>query len=278
MEAQTKMPKMKRTEECLRLEGLRIQRGQSLILENVDWVVRKGEHWVILGANGSGKTSLLRALAGYFMPTAGKIFLLGKQYGRADWRQVRLRIGIVSSAVRQMMADTEPALISIISGRYAVIDYWGDPEAEDRRRAKRILRQVECGRLADRPWACLSQGERQRILIGRALMSRPALLVLDEPCAGLDPGARENFLQFLERMGRRKNAPTLILVTHHVEEITPVFTHVLMLRGGQVLHSGHRRRVMSSSRLSALFGAETKLRSQGGRYTLFVKARSTRIA
>ena len=269
---------MKQAEECLRLEGLRIERGQSLILENVDWVVRKGEHWVILGANGSGKTSLLRALAGYFMPTAGKIFLLGKQYGRADWRQVRLRIGIVSSAVRQMMADTEPALISIISGKYAVIDYWGDPEAEDRRRAKRILRQVECSHLADRPWACLSQGERQRILIGRALMARPALLVLDEPCAGLDPGARENFLQFLERMGRRRNAPTLILVTHHVEEITPVFTHVLMLQGGQVLHSGHRRRVMSSSRLSALFGAETKLRSQGRRYTLSVKAHSARIA
>lgn len=269
---------MKQTEECLRLEGLTIQRGQSLILENVDWVVWKGEHWVILGANGSGKTSLLRALAGYFMPTAGKIFLLGKQYGRADWRQVRLRIGIVSSAVRQMMADTEPALISIISGKYAVIDYWGDPEAKEQRRAKRILRQVECGHLADRPWACLSQGERQRILIGRALMSRPALLVLDEPCAGLDPGARENFLQFLERMGQQKNAPTLILVTHHVEEITPVFTHVLLLRGGRVLHSGHRRRVMSSSRLSALFGAEAKLRSQGGRYTLSVKAHSTRIA
>lgn len=269
---------MKQAEECLRLEGLRIERGTSLILENVNWVVRKGEHWVILGANGSGKTSLLRALAGYFMPTAGKIFLLGKQYGCADWRQIRLRIGIVSSAVRQMMADTEPAIISIISGKYAVIDYWGDPEAEDRRRAKRILRQVECGYLADRPWACLSQGERQRILIGRALMSRPALLVLDEPCAGLDPGARENFLQFLERMGRRKNAPTLILVTHHVEEITPVFTHVLLLRGGRVLHSGHRRRVMSSSRLSALFGAEATLRSRCGRYTLSVKAHSTRIA
>lgn len=272
------MLQVKQAKECLRLEGLRIQRGSSLILEKVDWVVRKGEHWVILGANGSGKTSLLRALAGYFMPTAGKIFLLGQQYERTDWRQVRLRIGIVSSAVRQMMADTEPALISIISGKYAVIDYWGDPEAKDRRKAKRILRQVECGHLADRPWACLSQGERQRILIGRALMSRPALLILDEPCAGLDPGARENFLQFLERMGRRKNAPTLILVTHHVEEIMPVFTHVLLLRGGRVLHAGHRRRAMSSSRLSALFGAQSTLRSRGGRYTLSVKAHSARIA
>ncbi len=265
-------------QNVLRLEGVRIERDQCLILEDVDWTVRKGEHWVILGANGSGKTSLLRALAGYFMPTAGEIFLLGKQYGRADWREVRLRVGIVSSAVRQMMADAERALFSVVSGKYAMIDYWGEPETADRRRAERILRQVECGHLAARSWACLSQGERQRVLIGRALMARPSLLVLDEPCAGLDPGARENFLLFLERLGRRRNAPTLVLVTHHVEEITPVFTHVLMLREGRVLCSGQRRRVMSSRHLSALFGAAATLRSRNGRYVLSVKACSSRIA
>src|SRR5690606_35551682 len=163
------------------------------------------EHWVILGANGSGKTSLLSALTGYLMPTAGEISVLGHRYGETDWRELRTRIGIVSSSVRQMMAEEEPALEIVVSGKYAVIDFWGRPKKADRSRARQILKQIECSHLAERPWRVLSQGERQRILIGRSLMASPKLLILDEPCAGLDPAAREHFLGFIERLGRRKS-------------------------------------------------------------------------
>ncbi len=266
------------SEPCLRIEGLRIDREKTRILHDLDWEVRQGEHWCILGANGSGKTSLLRALTGYFMPTAGEIFLLGHQYGESDWRDVRLQLGIVSSAVRQMMADTEPAVISVVSGKYAMIDYWGDPIPKDLKVARTILKQVECEHLEDRVWAHLSQGERQRILIGRALMAKPSLLILDEPCAGLDPGARENFLQFLQRLGSGKGAPTIILVTHHVEEIMPVFSHVMMLREGRVLCSGEKRKVMNSSNLSTLFATNGTLRLRAERYSLTVRALSRRIA
>ena len=270
--------KNSRSNVCLRVEGLKIERDQNRIIHDLTWQVQKGEHWCILGANGSGKTSLLRALTGYFMPTAGEIFLLGHQYGEADWRDVRLELGIVSSAVRQMMADSEPAVVSVVSGKYAMIDYWGEPLPEDLKLARRILKQVECQHLEDRPWAYLSQGERQRVLIGRALMAKPSLMILDEPCAGLDPGARENFVQFLQRLGSKRRAPTTIIVTHHVEEIMPVFTHVLMLRDGRILCSGEKGKVMNSKNLSALFSAKATLRQQGGRYSLAVSARSQRIA
>src|SRR5688500_5600320 len=179
----------------------------------------------ILGANGSGKTSLLNALTGYMTPTAGRITVLGRTFGRADWRELRLHIGLVSSSIRQMMANDEPALFTVASGKYAMIDFWGKLTRQDKSQAERILRQIECAHLVRRTWQVLSQGERQRVLIGRALMAKPSLLILDVPCAGLDPVARERFLLFIERLGRARNAPTIVLVTHHVEEITPVFSH-----------------------------------------------------
>ncbi len=251
----------------LKVEKLRLERGNVVILNVVSWQVRRREHWVILGANGSGKTSLLSALAGYLSATAGGIEVLGKRYGESDWRELRKRVGLVSSSIRQMMADDEPALETIISGRYAVIDLWGPVSNADRQRGWQLLRRVECEPLADRPWGVLSQGERQRILIGRALMARPALLILDEPCAGLDPVAREHFLQFLQRL----RGATLVLVTHHVEEIMPVFTHVLVLKAGRVFAAGRKGAVMTTDRLQDAFGTPVKLRKIDKRYTLAVK-------
>ena len=241
-----------------------------MILRDVSWRVERGQHWAILGANGSGKTSLLSALTGYFMPTAGEIILLGRRYGNSDWRELRKKIGLVSSSVRQMMADDEPALETVVSGKYAMIDYWGRVTRADRNRAQRLLRQVECAYLSKRPWGVLSQGERQRVLIGRALMAKPSLLILDEPCAGLDPAAREHFLQFLQRLGRNKNSPTLVLVTHHVEEIMPVFSHVLALKAGKVLAAGKKSRVLTTQMLSQTFAARARLRKTGGRFALDV--------
>ena len=250
--------------------NLTIRRGETTILDDLSWKVARGENWVILGANGSGKTSLLSALTGYLSPTSGEISVLGETFGESDWRELRKHIGLVSSSVRQMMADHEPALVTVISGKYAMIDYWGRVRTADRTAAARIMRQVEAGHLAERRWEVLSQGERQRILIGRALMAKPRLLILDEPCAGLDPVAREHFLNFLQRLGSRRGAPALIFVTHHVEEIMPVFTHALLLREGRVVAEGIKSEVMTSARLSEVFGAGIKLRWKNARYALRV--------
>ena len=252
----------------LSVSGLTIRRGQIVILDDVHWHVECNQHWVILGSNGSGKTSLLSALTGYLTPSAGEVEVLGHRYGQTDWRELRRRLGLVSSAIRQRIPDDEPALETVVSGKFAMIDFWGKMTPADRRRAARILRQIECEPLASRPWLYLSQGERQRILIGRALMAKPAILILDEPCAGLDPAARERFLQFLQRLGQQKNAPTLVLVTHHVEEIMPVFSHVLILKSAKVMKSGNRKSVLTSAALSAAFGETARLRRKDGRYQL----------
>ena len=259
----------------LNVTGLRIERSGTVILRDVNWRVGRGQHWVILGANGSGKTSLLSALTGYLMPTAGEITLLGETYGRADWRELRKKIGLVSSSIRQMMADDETALETVASGKYAMIDFWGRVTRAEKAEALKLLRQVECEYLAGRPWQVLSQGERQRVLIGRALMARPRVLILDEPCAGLDPAAREHFLLFIQRLGQRRNSPTLIFVTHHVEEIMPVFTHVLLLKDGGVLAAGEKAKALNSKNLSKAFNSRMKLEKMGQRHTLKVgQARS----
>ena len=261
---------MKKPVPILSVENLRIVRDGTVILRDVNWCVQRGEHWVILGANGSGKTSLLSALTGYLMPTAGDISLLGSIYGESDWRELRKKIGLVSSSVRQRMADEEPALETVASGKYAMIDFWGRLTRGEKIAAMKLLRQVECEHLAARPWRVLSQGERQRVLIGRALMAKPRVLILDEPCAGLDPAAREHFLQFLQRLGQQKNSPTLIFVTHHVEEIMPVFTHGLLLKDGRVLAAGKKADVMNAKNISKTFNARMKLEFLGRRYGLKV--------
>ena len=266
---------MKSHPAVIEVSALRVER-EAVILESIDWRVERGEHWAILGANGSGKTSLLRALTGYLPPTAGQIRVLGETYGRFDWRDLRTRIGLVSSSVHQMMEDNdgETALKAVISGRYAQIGYWGEIRPGDRRAATAILRRIEAGALRDRPWRFLSQGERQRVLIGRALMASPKLMILDEPCAGLDPVAREHFLQFLRRLARTRGAPTMVLVTHHVEEIIAMFSHVLVLKSGRVLAAGARGRVLTSAILSSAFQTPVRLTRERGRYSLSVRPRS----
>lgn len=257
----------------LEVSGLRVRRGDVEILRDVSWRVERGQHWVILGANGSGKTSLLSALTGYLTPTGGELYLLGERFGHADWRDLRKHVGLVSSSVRQMMAEAEPALESVISGKYAMIDFWGRASRADRAAAMRLLRRVECAHLADRPWRVLSQGERQRVLIARALMAKPQVLILDEPCAGLDPAAREQFLQFLQGLGHGKNSPTLVLVTHHVEEIMPVFTHLLVLKAGRMLVADRISGLLKSELLCQTFAARMILSRHRGRYVMKMGAR-----
>lgn len=254
----------------LELKNLRVSRGRAEILRGIDWRVDAGQHWVILGANGSGKTSLLKALTGYLSVTAGDITLLGGAYGDCDWRDLRLKLGVVTSAFAASIPPSEPAIETVVSGKFAQLDLWHAVTAADRAAALRWLKLLGLDRLADREWAYLSQGERQRTLIARALMAEPELLILDEPCAGLDPVARERFLQHMERLAARKNgrSPRLVLVTHHVEEITPSFTHALLLRDGAVLAAGPRDRVLTSRLLSETFGAPLRLARSDGRLRL----------
>jgi iron complex transport system ATP-binding protein len=255
----------------LEIKNLCIERGGTTILDGVSWRIEPRQHWVVLGSNGSGKTSLLRALTGYLMPTDGSITVLGKRYGESDWRELRRAIGIISTALMQMIQDQETALDVVIGGKYAMINFWGEPKPAERRMALQLLHSVECGHLAERPWQVLSQGERQRVLIARALMAGPRLLILDEPCSGLDPVARGHFLQFLQRQGKRKDSPSLVLVTHHVEEIMPAFTHALVLKKGRVLGSGKKQRVLKSGLLSTAFGAAITLSSNAGHYHLSLR-------
>ncbi len=256
----------------LDISGLRVTRGDNVILHGLDWRVRRGEHWTILGANGCGKTTLLKTLLGYLSPTAGDIAVLGHRYGETDWRELRLKLGIVTSALQASVPAAEPALETVVSGRYAQLDLWLTPTRADIAAAKKLLRLLGATRLLDREWQFLSQGERQRILIARALMARPRLLILDEPCAGLDPVARENFLRFLARLARRSDCPALVLVTHHVEEILPAFTHALLLRAGRVVAAGPRAATLTTRRLRATFGVPLRLRRRTGRYALSIAA------
>ncbi len=247
----------------LEVAHLRVARGRTTILHDLNWRIARGEHWVILGANGSGKTTLLKTLTGFMSPTAGDFALLGLRYGRSDWRELRLKLGMVTSAFAMSIPPSEIALDTVVSGKYAQLDLWHAGTRADRVAALRLLRGIGLGALAHREWAYLSQGERQRVLIARALMAKPRLLILDEPCAGLDPVAREHFVRFVDRLARRRRAPALVLVTHHVEEIAPAFTHVLLLKAGRVLTAGPRADVLNSANLSQTFGAKLRLTAAG---------------
>jgi iron complex transport system ATP-binding protein len=253
----------------LEVKGLRVERD-AVILHDVNWRVERGEHWVLLGANGSGKTSLLSALTGYLMPSGGSVRIGAATFGTSDWRDVRRSVGLVSSSLGHKIEPDQTARDIVLSGTEGQINFWGHANAADQRRAGAILRRVRATHLAERPWRVLSQGERQRVLIGRVLMARLRLLFLDEPSAGLDPIAREDFLRFLATLVRGKNAPTLVLVTHHLEEIAPFFTHVLLLRAGRALAAGRRHEVLTSARMTKAFGAPVKVRRANGGYRLEV--------
>ncbi len=252
----------------LSVENLAIHRGKSHLVREINWTVRRGEHWVILGANGSGKTSLLRALGGYLTPSEGAVHLLGETFGEADWRELRTRLGFVSASIAQLLHDEDSALEIVAGGRQAMMGFWGNLTTADRAAARRLLKSLSASALAEKPWQVLSQGERQRVLIARALMARPKLLLLDEPCAGLDPVARERFLAFLQEMGSQKSAVPMVLVTHHVEEILPVFTHALILREGRTLASGPIREIISEATLRATFDGPVRLARSGGRFQM----------
>lgn len=260
--------------ELLSVHNLRVDRGNTRILSGITWRICEGEHWVILGANGSGKTSLLAAIMAYLTPSHGEIRLLGRNYGSDNWPELRKNIGIVSNALTRKIPPDEMALHTVLSGESAQLGYWNRKRSTHETKAKRCLSQMGVGRLASRLWGVLSQGERQKVFIARALMTNPRILILDEPCAGLDPVAREYFLQSMRQLAAKKTGPSLVLVTHHVEEIIPEITHVLALHQGRTLAAGAVSDVLTTPVLSAAFGAPIEVsgcRTAGWKMNAFSK-------
>jgi iron complex transport system ATP-binding protein len=257
--------------EVIALTGLCVHRGSADILKNVDWRVNAGENWVLMGANGSGKTSLLSVLAGYLTPSAGVVRVCGKEYGAFPWQELRAMLGIVSASVKRMIEPGFTALEIVASGKGAVVNPWEEAAEEDLRKARGLMVDSGVEYLENREWELLSQGERQRVLICRALMANPKLLILDEPCNGLDPVARMKFLDFVETTAKRAGGPPMVFVTHHVEEIAPIFRHALLLRQGRVLANGPIDEVITGTHLTEAFGAPVRLvKSPDGRMTLGV--------
>lgn len=228
-------------------------RQDKQILKNIDWTVQSGEHWAIIGLNGSGKTSLLKMISGYEWPTKGKISVLGHTYGQCMIQEVRKSIGWVSSALREEIYPSEQVSDVVVSGKFASIGLWEQVDASDRERAFEVLKRLGAGDLAGERYGTLSQGEKQKVLLARALMAEPKLLILDEPCFGLDLRAREQLLAEIDAMGNAANAPTLLYVTHHIEEIQPVFTHALLVRDGGIVAAGMKRNVLNGQLLSRTF-------------------------
>ena len=255
----------------LRLTSVSMRRDDATLLGDVSWEVRPGEHWAVLGSNGSGKTSLINALLAYEHPSSGQVEVLGQRLGTAAWRPLRRRIGVVSSALHVHLWDAESALRTVASGKFAAFGPWSEPDADDLERARQLLDDAGAAAIADRPWRVLSQGERQRVLIGRALMAEPEVLLLDEACSGLDPVARERLLAVVEGLARAPR-PALVMVTHHVEEIVPAITHVLVLRRGHVAAAGPKDGVLTSAVLGDAFEHPVTVRRRGERFELEVAA------
>jgi iron complex transport system ATP-binding protein len=263
------------SESVLALADVTVRRGAATLLDSVNWTVRDGERWAVLGSNGAGKTTLLQVAATTLTPTAGSVTVLGETVSggafpsEVDVYELRPRIGLASSAVGERLPAGELVRDAVVTAGYAVLgrgsEYY-DPA--DDLRALRLLEQLGCGRIADRAYGTLSEGERKRVQIARALMTDPELLLLDEPAAGLDLGAREALMRRLTRVMASPDGPVLIIVSHHVEEIPPGVTHALLLRAGSVVAAGPIEEVLTAEPLSRCFGLPLAVdQPAAGRYT-----------
>jgi len=231
------------------LKGVNLWRNRPL-LENVNWTVTRGQHWAVLGRNGAGKTLLLRILTGYLWPSGGEVRVMAERFGRVDLRELRRGLGWVSAALVEKIPGLDTALEVVLSGAYATFGLHQKPSPELVRRAEAFLEDLGLESLKNQKFVHLSSGEKQRVLLARSLLPRPRLLILDEPCAGLDLAAREKYLALVARLTADPAGPTLIMVTHRVEEITPGFTHGLLLHRGRVLAAGPLAEVMTDRLLS----------------------------
>ncbi|WP_144723389.1 ABC transporter ATP-binding protein [Cellulosimicrobium sp. TH-20] len=251
----------------LDLKGVTVRRHPKTILDAVDWQVNEGERWVVLGRNGAGKTTLLQIASARMHPTAGTADVLGVRLGRVDVFELRPRVGLASAALADRIPGDETVRDVVLTAAYGVTGRWREEYEEfDAQRADDLLAAFGVDHLADRTFGTLSEGERKRTQIARALMTDPELLLLDEPAAGLDLGGREELVGALAELAGDPASPVLVLVTHHVEEIPPGFTHVLLLKDGVVHTAGPIREVLTAENLSDAFGVPLLVAHGGGRW------------
>lgn len=242
-------------------------RGGNTLVGPVSWQVELDERWVVIGPNGAGKTSLMRLAAAQEHPTSGAAFVLNEQLGKVELRELSTRIGVSSAALAERVPPDEIVSDVVISAGYSVLGRWREKYDEmDREQAVESLESMGAEHLADRTFGTLSEGERKRVLIARALMTDPELLLLDEPAAGLDLGGREELVDRLGRLAADPEAPAMVLVTHHVEEIPDGFTHAMLLSEGEVVAQGLLDEVLTSQNLSSAFRQRITLSRPGGRY------------
>lgn len=254
--------------QVLQFSDVSFVRDGREILSGINWIVNDEERWVVLGPNGAGKTTLLSIAGARIHPSSGEVLILGEQLGRSDVFELRPRIGLASSSLDKQIPDSENVLDVVLTAAYAVTGRWREVyEDIDTRRAIRVLRQWGLEALADRSFGTLSDGERKRVQIARAVMTDPEMLLLDEPSSNLDLGAREEMLFLLGGYAQEESTPAIVMVTHHVEEIPAGFTHALLLRDGKVSAAGPIAEALTSETLSETFGRKIDLQQHDGRFT-----------
>jgi iron complex transport system ATP-binding protein len=249
------------------LAGVTIVRGGSTLVDDVTWRIDETDRWVVIGPNGAGKTTLLQVLAAQIHPTSGVAGLLGEVLGTVDVFELRPRIGLTSAALAERIPRGERVHDVVVSASYAVLGRWREEyDGLDHERAAELLAQMRMDSLADRTFGTLSEGERKRVQIARALMTDPELLLLDEPAAGLDLAGREALVRTLSELALDEYAPATVLVTHHVEEIPDGISHALLLRAGHVVAAGDLRNTLTAENLSATFDMPLELSESDGRW------------
>ncbi len=257
------------TEPLIEVVNATYVAGGRTILDNARWTIQRGQQWVVLGPNGAGKTTLLRIAAGYLWPNAGgSVRRMGKEL--LDLRDLRRRIGWVANTLCPSVPRRENVLDTVVSGRFAQVglthQHGCEPTKTDYQDAERYLEQLRCQDLREKAFGVLSQGEQQAVLVARAAMAQPLMMILDEPCEGMDPGARERFLQMLDGLLNSKTAPSVVLVTHHVEEILPRIDNLLTVREGKILAQGTVAETLDAELLSTLYDVPVrKIEHSGGR-------------
>ncbi len=249
------------------LAGVSVVRDGRCLLDGIGWQIRTGDRWAVLGPNGSGKTTLLEVAAMQLLPTRGVVTVLGQRYGSCDARAVRQRIAFVSGALVRSVRPALAARDVVLTGRFGALEpWWHDYEKSDHDDVDRLLEEVGMADLAEQPFGLLSEGERQQVILARSLMGRPELILLDEPAAGLDLGARERLIAHLSRLSADRTAAPMVLVTHHVEEIPPGITHAMLVRQGHVVAAGPAEEVLASDAISECFETGLVVDRSAGRW------------
>jgi len=259
------MDREDKEQPVIQLKNVELWRDRPL-LKGIDWTVDRGQHWVVIGRNGAGKTLLLRIIAGYLWPSSGEVWVLNRRYGKVDLRELRRHMGWVSSALKEKIPAHDTALQVVLSGAYATFGLFRTPTEDEKRRAEALMEDMSLNALKDREYENLSSGEKQRVLLARACLPEPALLILDEPCAGLDLASREKFLYLVERMAKLQNGPTIIMVTHRVSEIMPSFRNGILIQQGRKVASGPIETILNDELLSKVFEVPVRVSKQKDRW------------